>query len=223
MRKFLIAGPLLAATAVVAPAQASEDIQHWETVNVSVSLPSDFKLSSETIARTSDARGLYEVEQNVMVGKKVNKKVTVWLGYTFNPTYLQGQFRAREHRFRQQVNFDNVIMIGKIKVGGRIRSEQRFREGQPGTAWRLRPQIKATLPLPSKFSVSVSHESFVNLNSNTFQRVGGYERMRHAISLGVPMTKNLSLDIGYLNQHGFVRGGTDTSDHVITIGLNASF
>ena len=129
--------PLIAlavpATLIAAQAQASEDTQHWETLNVTVNLPDNFKLNSETIARTSDAKGFYEIEQNLMVGKKLNKNVTAWLGYTFNPTYNHGDFRAREHRFRQQVNFDNVAQIGKVKLGGRVRTEERWREGQTGT------------------------------------------------------------------------------------------
>ena len=223
MRNFTTAMSFIGALAIAAPAIAGEDIQHWETLNVTVNLPDNFKLNSETITRTSDARGFYEVEENVMIGKKVSKKVTVWLGYTYNPTYLQGQFRAREHRFRQQVNFDNVANLGKVRLSGRVRLEERWRNGQPGTAWRLRPQIKATLPLPDKFSLSVSHESFIDLNTRTFQRVEGYERMRNSVNLGVPLTKNLGMDIGYLNQHGFAPNAVDTSDHAITLGLSATF
>lgn len=223
MHSKLLTLPLMATALIAAPAWAGEDIQHWETLNVTVNLPDDFKLNSETIARSSDARGFYEVEESVMVGKKVSKKVTVWLGYTYNPTYLQGQFRAREHRFRQQVNFDNVVQLGKVRIGGRVRLEERWRNGQQGTAWRLRPQVKATLPLPDKFSLSVAHESFIDLNTRTFQRVEGYERMRNSISLGVPLTKNLSMDVGYLNQHGFVPNAVDSSDHAITLGLSGTF
>lgn len=216
----LLAAPTLL---LAVPAQASTDSQHWETVSVTVGLPDDFRLNSETIMRSGDARGFYEIEQTVMVGKKVNKKVTAWLGYTFNPTYTQGSFRGREHRFRQQVNFDNVVQLGKVKLGGRVRMEERWREGQTGTGWRLRPQVKATMPLAGKTTFSLSHESFINLNTTTFQRVGGYERMRNAAAVNVPLAKNLNMEVGYLNQHGFVRNGEDTSDHVLTLGLSASF
>lgn len=219
--------PLLAlaipATLIAAQAQASEDSQHWETLNVTVNLPDNFKLNSETIARTGDAKGFYEVEQNFMAGKKLNKTVTVWLGYTFNPTYNHGDFRAREHRFRQQVSFDNVAQIGKVKLGGRIRTEERWREGQTGTGWRLRPQIKASMPFVGKATFSVSHESFINLNTTSFQTVSGYDRMRNAASVGVPLSKKVSFDVGYLNQHGFVRNGPDSSDNVLTLGLSATF
>ena len=219
--------PLLAlavpATLIAAQAQAGEDTQHWETLNVTVNLPDNFKLNSETIARTGDARGFYEIEQNLMAGKKLNKTVTVWLGYTFNPTYNHGDFRAREHRFRQQVSFDNVAQIGKIKLGGRVRTEERWREGQTGTGWRLRPQVKASMPFIGKSTFTVSHESFINLNTTSFQTVSGYDRMRNAASVSVPLAKKVSMDVGYLNQHGFVRNGADSSDNVLTLGLSATF
>lgn len=43
---------------IAAQAQASEDSQHWETLNVTVNLPDNFKLNSETIARTGRTRFL---------------------------------------------------------------------------------------------------------------------------------------------------------------------
>ena len=221
--RLLFSTLIVPAALIATQAQAKEDTQHWETLNVTVNLPDNFKLNSESIFRSGEARGFYEIEQNVMVGKKVDKKVTVWLGYTFNPTYNQGEFRAREHRFRQQVNFDNVAQLGKIKLGGRVRMEERWREGHDGTAWRLRPQVKASMPFVGKSTFTVSHESFINLNTTTFQTVNGYERMRNAASVSVPVAKNVGIDLGYLNQHGFVRNGEDTSDNVLTLGLSATF
>ena len=219
--------PLIAlavpATLIAAQAQASEDTQHWETLNVTVNLPDNFKLNSETIARTSDAKGFYEIEQNLMVGKKLNKNVTAWLGYTFNPTYNHGDFRAREHRFRQQVNFDNVAQIGKVKLGGRVRTEERWREGQTGTGWRLRPQVKASMPFIGKSTFSLSHESFINLNTTSFQTVSGYDRMRNTAAFSVPASRRLGVEIGYTNQRAIVRGGPDSTDHVLVTSLNATF
>lgn len=216
----LLAAPALA---LATPALASEDTQNWETLNVTVNLPHDFKISSESVFRDSDARGFYEIEENLMVGKKVSKKVTVWLGYTFNPQYSNGTFRTREHRFRQQVSFDNVLQIGKIKVGGRFRVEERWRENASGTGWRLRPQIKASVPIIGKVNFNLSHESFVNLSKTSFQTVGGYDRMRNTATISWPLNKQIGVEVGYLNQHGFVRNGPDSSDHVLTLGLSATF
>ena len=146
MRTKLLPFALVAAT-LAAPAAASEDTQYWQTLNIGIALPDNFKISNETVRRSSDAKGFYEIENNFMVGKKLNKVVTLWLGYVYNPQYNPGTFRLREHRFRQQVNFDNFAVLGKVKLSGRLRLEERWREGQAGTGWRLRPQIKATVPV----------------------------------------------------------------------------
>lgn len=223
MRTFLIPLALAAAFGAAGPASASEDTQYWQTLNISVALPDNFKVSNETVRRSSDARGFYEIENNFMVGKKLNKVVTVWLGYTFDPQYNHSTFRVREHRFRQQVNFDNFAVLGKVKLSGRVRLEERWREGQTGTAWRLRPQVKATVPIAGKVTLSVSNEEFIDLNNSNFQTVEGFERMRNAIYVTVPLSKKISIDFGYLNQHSFVPNGPDSSDNVLTAGLSASF
>ncbi|MFM5894611.1 MAG: DUF2490 domain-containing protein [Novosphingobium sp.] len=213
----------LAATLSIAAPAAASDTQYWQTLNVGVALPDNFKVSNETVLRSSDAKGFYEIENNFMLGKKVSKVVTLWLGYTFDPQYNHGTFRFHEHRFRQQVNFENFVEVGKVKFSGRLRMEERWREGQTGTAWRLRPQIKATVPLKGKVTLSVSNEDFIDLNNTSFQTVDGLERMRNAVYVTVPVSKKINIDFGYLNQHGFVPNGKDTSDNVLTAGLSASF
>jgi len=219
-----IVKPLLfaAACGLATPALA-DDTQYWQTVTVNVALPDNFKIQNETVLRTSDAKGFYEVENNFMVGKKVSKVTTLWLGYTFDPQYSHGTFTRREHRFRQQINFDGFAVVGKVKFSGRVRLEERWREGLPGTAWRLRPQVKASVPLTGKVTLTVASEPFFNLNNTGFQTADGLDRMRNSISIGVPLSKRVSLDFGYLNQHGFVSGGPDTDDHVLTTGISASF
>lgn len=71
--------------------------------------------------------------------------------------------------------------------------------------------------------LTLSNELFIDLNNSSFQTVDGLERMRNAVFVTVPVTKKVSIDFGYLNQHGFVPNGRDTSDNVLTAGLSASF
>ena len=223
MRLYLTPLLLVPALAIAAPAMAGEDTQYWQTVTVNVALPSNFKVQNETVLRTSEARGFYEIENNLMVGKKLNKVVTVWLGYTFDPQYSHGTFTRREHRFRQQVNFDGFALLGKVKLSGRVRLEERWREGFTGTAYRLRPQVKASVPIAGKTTLTVSSEPFFNLNNTGFQTVDGLERMRNAVYVTVPVGKKFSVDFGYLNQHSFVPSGPDNSDNVLTAGITANF
>jgi hypothetical protein len=44
--------------------------------------------------------------------------------------------------------------------------------------------------------------------------------MRNLIALSTPLSKKVSIEAGYMNQHGFVRGGPDTSDHVASFSLS---
>lgn len=212
------------ALAMAGEAHARDDAQAWAAVTANVDLGGGFRASNETVLRFSDHRGgLYEIEDNLMVGYKPNKQVTLWLGYTHNPQYDHGNFTRMERRFRQQVNVDNFAQIGRIKFSGRLRLEERWREGQGGPAWRLRPFIKATLPVAGKVNLVASHESFIDLNTSDFQRVRGEERMRNFLGLSAPLSKKVGIEAGYLLQHGFVRGGSDNHDHAFSVSLTAYF
>lgn len=222
MRTFPLACMVLGSAAFATPAFA-DDSQAWATATVQAGLGAGWRVHNEVVYRSSDARGLYEIEQNLMLGYKANKHVTLWLGYTFDPNFNHGSLTTTEHRFRQQVNFDNVTKIGPFTLGGRMRVESRWRDAAPGNAWRLRPQVKLVVPIYGKTTLSISHESFINLNTSGYQRAAGYERMRNAVAISVPLVKHVSVELGYLEQHGFVRNGPDTDDHVATVGLSASF
>jgi hypothetical protein len=216
---------IFGAASWTAPAQAREDSQIWGSANVNVKLSDKWRFQQELTTRFSDDRnGLYEVESVTMLGYRLAKDVTLAAGYVHNPQYAGGDFTVMEHRAREQVTFDNVARIGSGKLSARMRLEQRWREHIDGTGWRMRPYVKFSLPLArgSKTSLVLSSETFVNLNTTPFQKQGGLDRMRSFIGINTPITKTVSAEFGYLNQHGFVRGGEDTSDHVASVSLSLS-
>jgi hypothetical protein len=215
------------AIALVAPvaAQAREDRQMWVTTGATIDLSKKWRVSEEAVVRFSgNRRGLYEIENNLLIGYKLPHKVTIWAGYTHDPQYAAGHFSVMEHRAREQVTFDDLVKLGPGKFSIRLRLEQRWREGIDGTAWRFRPFIRYVLPLNKDgTTLQLSHESFVDLNETNYQRVGGEERMRNLVALRQPLNKKVNMEIGYLNQHGFVPGGEDSDDHVASLALNLSF
>lgn len=213
---------ILAATATPASA-AKSDSQIWTNAAVTVKLSDRWRLSEEGTARFSDNRnGLYEVEANTLLGYRLNKVVTVWAGYTHNPQYSGGDFTVMEHRAREQVTFDGFARLGSGKLNGRIRMEQRWRTHVEGTGWRVRPYLKYSLPIAGKTALSFSTEPFFNLNTTPFQRKSGLDKMRNLITISTPLTKTVTVEGGYMNQHGFVSGGPDTSDNVAYFGLSLS-
>ncbi|HEX6603576.1 MAG TPA: DUF2490 domain-containing protein [Sphingomicrobium sp.] len=209
--------------AVPAPAWAKSDEQIWTTASATVKLSDRWRLSQEFTARFSDNRnGLYEIESNTLVGYGVGGGVTLWAGYTHDPQYAGGDFTVMEHRAREQVTIDRLAGIGKGKLSGRLRLEQRWREHVDGTGWRLRPYLKYSVPIAGKTALNLSSEPFFNLNTTPFQRQDGLDRVRNLVTVSTPLTKRLSGEAGYMNQHGFVRGGPDTSDNIAYFAVSLS-
>lgn len=222
MRRSAIVTAILAASVISAPASAGIDRQLWTTATVNVKLSDKWRLQEDITGRLSDERnGLYEVESNSLIGYRINKIVTVWAGYTHDPQYSSGDFTVMEHRLREQVTFDNVVHLGAGTVSARMRMEERWRRHFDGTGWRMRPYVKYLLPLGagSKTALVLSSEMFINVNTTRFQRQSGLERMRNLIAISTPVSKRVTAEIGYLNQHGFVRHGPDTSDHVLSLAF----
>ncbi len=204
-------------------AHAATDTQAWETLGVNVALGDGWRASNELVVRTGDARGLYEVEENAMIGYRLpHRAVTLWLGYTHDPQYLHGHYAVMENRFRQQVSFDNLGKVGPIQISGRLRLEERWRPGIGATGWRLRPFVRLASPICGHTLLVVSNESFVPLNHVPFQAITGLDRMRTFVGLATPLTRQFTLEAGYLNQHAFIRNGPDNDDHVLSLGINAT-
>jgi hypothetical protein len=219
--KFSCALAAAAALAIPAAASAKSDEQLWATGSATVKVSDRWRISQEVIIRTSDAKnGIYEVESNTMLGYKLNDHVTLAAGYTHDPQYAGGHFTAMEHRAREQVTLDNIAQIGPAKLTARVRLEQRWREGVDGTGWRLRPYAKVSLAVAGKVAVNLSSEPFFNLNHTPFQRSTGLDKVRNLLSLSAPLSKTLSGEAGYMNQHGFVRHGPDTSDNIAYFALS---
>jgi hypothetical protein len=214
----------LAALALPAAVSASSDSQIWATASANVKLADKWRLSEEVVTRFSDNRdGLYEVEAVTLLGFRPAKNVTLSAGYVHNPQYAGGDFTVMERRAREQVTVDNFIKLGAGKLSARARLEQRWREHVDGTGWRFRPYLKYSLPLMGKAALNLSSEPFFNLNTTTFQRTHGLDRVRNLVTISAPISKRVNGEVGYMNQHGFVRGGEDSSDNIAYFALGASF
>lgn len=221
-----ILAPLLLCATLSSPALAQDDFQQWLTTSAKVDLSDKVVLHNELWARFSNDRGgLYEIENALMLGYKLTDKVTAWAGYVHDPNYAAGDFTIMERRAREQITIDNFAKLGGVSLSARLRLEQRWRDGIDGTAWRARPYVKLGVPLGGKSAptLNLSAEPFINLSNAAFQTVDGLERLRSAISLSFPVSKQMKLEAGYLNQARFVRGGPDAYDHALTASLALSF
>jgi hypothetical protein len=219
---------LCAVAAVLVPtaAFADNDPQQWTGLSATVKLDTHWRISEELVTRFSNKReGLYEIESNTLIGYALNDHVTVWAGYTHDPQYAGGDFTVMERRGRQQVTFDNIARVLGGNVSLRLRTEERWREGIDGTAYRVRPYVKFALPFHkgSRTSLVLSHESFVDLNATPFQRREGEERMRNLVAISTKLDRHTTAEFGYLNQQSFVDAGEAEDDHVASVALAFAF
>lgn len=214
-----------AAASFVSPALAQEqDGEVWFTVSGSLPIAKDITIDAESIARFSDADGLYETEFGAVVTHKLSDRVTISAGYFRVPGYDHGNITHIDDRPRQQI----TVQLGKFMGGSwqtRVRTEQRFRNDGDDVGFRVRPQVRYTLPLGGDTRLRLSHESYINLNTTDWGQRGGYERMRNIAAVVTPLTGDVDVEIGYLNQYRFSQrpGRSDTMDHVITFAIGIDF
>jgi hypothetical protein len=210
--------PLLA----VPTAANASDSQVWLGGSVTVKLSSKWAVTQDATARFSDDRhGLYEIEMNSLLGYQLNKTVSVWLGYDHVPQYSSGNFTLMEHRLPQIITFTNFASIGRGKMTGRVRFEERWRDGRLGTGWRVRPYLRYSVPFSkaTKVALTLSAEPWIDFNKTSFQTTGGLDRMRSLVAVTAPVGGHFSADIGYMNQHFFVPNGADRSDNIAYFSL----
>ncbi|HEX7848483.1 MAG TPA: DUF2490 domain-containing protein [Sphingomonas sp.] len=187
---------LLAALPSIAHA---DDGQVWITGIARGPVAGRVELGVETIERfgRDGDGGLYESENIAMLGYHFDH-ATLAAGYVRDIVY-HGGGAAIEQRARQDLSFDHIAAIGPVRIDARMRVEERWRDGLGGTGVRLRPFVRLVLPLRGKLNLLASHESFVNLGGGAGQR-GGYDRARDFLGLGVPLTKRVGVEFGYLDQ-----------------------
>ncbi|MCD2324619.1 DUF2490 domain-containing protein [Sphingomonas sp. IC-56] len=215
MRLFTLAAAL-SLLPVAAQAQ-TEDAQLWTQTNINIGLSDDTRVTLEGIARWSDRQdGLYHTELGGIVSHKLSDHVEIGFGYRHVAGH-GGNTADDENRLRQHV----VLTFGRVT--GRLRVDERFHPDGEEIGFRIRPLIRYNHPVGKGVKLFASHESFFMANSTGWGQRAGYDRMRNILGVTVPLIKDVSADIGYLNQYRFARGGSQAQmDHALSLQLTLS-
>lgn len=122
------------------------------------------------------------------------------LGYAYILTdntfeEFQGDIDSRENRIFQQFILKNKV--GEFLFEHRYRIEQRFFDfgDFTDTQHRARYRLQMTLPLTDIFYLNAYDEIFLNLQDEIFNQNRLY------FALGIHITENSSLQVGYLKNH----------------------
>jgi hypothetical protein len=215
MRSILIALPLLLAATPAAAQQTDEQL--WLQATGSVTIGAREKATLESIARFSDrVGGLSHTELGALFTRTTRGGIELSIGYRHVEDWNAAGGLPNEERLRQMI----LVPLGS-GFAGRLRFEQRFNSSGGEVGFRLRPRLGYDTPLGTHgLHLFATSEHFYNFNTTAWGARRGYERMRNAVGISIPLGGRLRGEVGYLNQYRFGRGGArDQMDHVATFTL----
>jgi hypothetical protein len=142
----------------------------------------------------------YQGMARAALGYSLSDRATVWLGYTFLPTQIQG----RPYIAQQDVwpGFRYVMPTEFGTFMFRTLFETNFIRGDDA---RFRPRQMIRYMRPFEFeerlSLVVWDEVFVRLNSTRWGGTAGFDQNRAFVGLGWAFTPSLRAELGYMNQY----------------------
>lgn len=209
---------------VATPATAAiDDFNQWTTVSVSGPLGSGGVLgSAEVVGRfVDDANRLGQVEARVQIGHRFSKSVTLWAGYVHVVTYAETARNGIEEQAVQQLSWNMGRFLGGT-LSSRTRFEQRFQRGASKIAFRVREQVRLSVPLHDQGPNAIFWvEPFVSLNDTALVR-SGIDQVRAFAGIDVPLFKRANLEAGYLNQY-LNRASGNRSNHTLSVTMGYRF
>ncbi len=209
---------------VAQDAQAFDDAQSWNAALVTAKVANNVTVTAETHFRFfDDVSMLGQFLFRPSVNFIASKYHSYALGYAYAITRPITGGISHEHRLWQQVAY-NGLKIGKARLQGRTRLEQRFVEGRADTGWRLRQLVRGMLPINASGSVQALlwNETFVGLNKTVWGQRANLDQTRTLLGVAWKMSDHISLEPGVMHQHIF-RNGPGADNIVLSVNLVANF
>jgi hypothetical protein len=196
----------------------------WTAVAASTSLGGPLELHADMNSRWFDnARDHSHFQVRGMLAWRARPTLLLGGGYSYVRSELASGQVLHEHRLFQQLNVQ-FAALGAARLTGRTRFEQRSFREVPGVALRLRQQLLLSVPLegPDGLRAILHTEPFFLLNApDSISPPTGLNQVRSFAGLGIPLTRGVSLEAGYMNQ--FILAGDDRANHILNIGLTSRF
>ena len=236
--------PLLA-LAPLAHAQTTDRVVRseanaWLVASADLWATPEWGLQTELMYERSDfGAAPQQIEYRLGVQRMLHSGARLAFGGTYVHNSPYGPFPARvafdEYRTWEQATVDQ--RVGAVSLTHRYRLEQRWIErpvlGATGQSighdasytMRARYQIRGTVPItpaarPRSLYASGSEEVFLGLGPHTPLNL--LDQNRLTLGLGVRWSPVVRSELGYMNQHGFVRHAPDTSDNILYFAMSLS-
>lgn len=136
------------------------------------------------------------------LGYALTQNTSIWLGYAWiytGPPNSSSPFE--ENRIWQQLLW--VKTYPYLTLTSRTRTEQRFLENNPKTAYRIRELVKVFAPIKNngRLAFVTSDEIFFHKNNFVGTNSQGFDQNRFFIGLGYEVNSFTIAEMGYMNQY----------------------
>ncbi len=170
----------------------------------------------------SDSSVLRENLLFAQLGYQTTEHISLWLGYTHDSITPSIGRSFDENRIYQEFRWDSDTVAGAFTA--RTRFEQRFRDpgGDLGTRFRQFFQLSWPVPGMQRLRLVGSEEVFVYMNDSSWGRSGFSENRVYA-GVNVRFSKQISADLGYLNQFVSKGSSNDLLNHALFANINLHF
>ncbi|WP_139557227.1 DUF2490 domain-containing protein [Methylotetracoccus oryzae] len=159
----------------------------------------------------------YQGMARAALGYSLSDRATVWLGYTFLPTQLQGKPYVAQQDVWPGFRYTLPTEFGTFMF--RTLFETNFIRGDDAR-FRPRQMIRYLRPFEfeERLSLVVWDEFFVRLNSTEWGGKAGFDQNRIFLGLGWTFTPGVRAELGYLNQYVEDKNLINETDNNLIMG-----
>ncbi|WP_058518519.1 DUF2490 domain-containing protein [Legionella parisiensis] len=207
------------------------DFQSWFNVTATGKTHSKDKILSrvlywlETQERIGDDSSRFsQILVRPGLGYALTENLSIWVGYAWIYTGIPNTSNPfEEDRIWQQLLW--IKSNRYLTFTSRTRTEQRFLENNPKTAYRFRELIKISVPIKqyTKFSFVASDELFLHKNNFVGKNSRGFDQNRFFIGFGYKINPITTTEIGYMNQYIRRFGVPDFLSNIVSINFFINF
>lgn len=178
----------------------------------------------------NDNRDFQQIIVRPLLGYKLSKELSAWLGYTWQGEYTKARtdkFSLATHDIVEQLQWVHDINE-HVNFQYRLRFEQRlFADADVGHRVRHRLRLTYTIPETSVYLIGLD-ELFIYFNSlNNSDRASsvqqGINQNRSYAGVGYKFNSNVQVDTGYQLQYVNNFGKDDLYNHVWLTNVNIRF
>jgi hypothetical protein len=222
---------LLAFAEAARGAEVIEDRNVWLHFSVTGPLlgsrpgPNPWRFSFDSPHRfAADAREYAQGVWRFAVGRTLSPEWSAWAGYGFTRTdapYTRTPYF--EHRPFQQLLWSR--RTPRAQLSYRLRLEERLPEPSHDTGWRVRQQIRVSLPVREIKPLAwvFSEEYFLNLNATDTGARRGLDQNRVFAGASWQWSEVFRSELGYMHHYTRRNGQPNRVNHVLALNLALAF